>query len=198
MLVLNLCQQYCPHLIPYNVGNKLGDGADGEVFDIIGAPEQVIKFCVLYEYSSYVEEVYEKTSQVLHTLMSENTGVYARVYEYGKLGVYSRFVWGNQQQRFILYYYVMEKLQKISEDERRVFHTLVSHEDQNKQKDFTLEKSKKILAGLARSLDFDAERVTFFCENFRKSSVHHLDIHPRNIMKDSIGNFKLIDFDRTQ
>lgn len=199
MLVLKLLQKNCPERIPYSVGAKLGDGADGEVFNIADQPDKVVKFCVLYETGSIkLETKYKSISNVLSYLVDNPSPVYARVYVHDFMGSYTRTVWGNKQQRYFLYYYATEKLEKISEDEYRVFNSLVSHEDRKKKKDFTPQKVKEMLAGLSRGLDFDAERVTFFHDNLRKSSVIHLDVHPRNIMKDSIGNFKLVDFDRTQ
>jgi thiamine kinase-like enzyme len=90
----------------------------------------------------------------------------------------------------------MEKLNKISEDEKKVFHSIMSHEDQNLHKNFSMSKIKNMLQGLSMGLDFDASKIIIFCENLRSTVIHHNDIHPRNIMKDNFGNFKLIDFDR--
>jgi serine/threonine protein kinase len=199
MLVLKLCQQLCPERIPVTVGARLGDGADGEVFEIIGRPDRVIKFCVLYETgSTKLENTYKYTTRVLDHLITDPSPVFAHVYVHTLMGQYTRTVWGNKKQRYLLYYYMMEKLQKITEDERRVFDSIVSHEDRGKKKNFSPKRIKEMLSGMALGLDFDAEKVTFFCESFKKSPVAHLDIHPRNIMKDAAGNFKLIDFDRAE
>jgi len=199
MLVLKLCQQLCPERIPVTVGARLGDGADGEVFDIIGRSDRVIKFCVLYETGSIkLENTFKYITNVLSHLISEPSPVYARVYTHTLMGQYSRVAWGNKKQRYLLYYYIMEKLEKISEDERKVFDSIISHEDRGKKKNFSPERIKEMLSGMALGLDFDTKKVTFFCENFKKSPVAHLDIHPRNIMKDAAGNFKLIDFDRAE
>jgi thiamine kinase-like enzyme len=199
MLVLKLCQQLCPERIPCTVGAKLGDGADGEVFDIVGRSDRVIKFGVLYETGSIkLENSYKYIENVLTHLSSNSSPVFARVYTSALMGTYSRDAWKNTKQRYVLYYYIMEKLNKITDDESKVFDSLVSHEDRGKKKNFTPDKVKEMLKGLRKGLDFDAERVTFFYDNFKKSTVAHLDIHPRNIMKDAAGNFKLIDFDRAE
>lgn len=199
MLVLKLCQQLCPERIPVTVGARLGDGADGEVFEIVGRSDKVIKFCVLYETGSTpLENTFKYISNVLEHLIVQPSPVFARVYTHTLMGQYSRVAWGNTKQRYLLYYYIMEKLQKISDDERKVFDSIVSHEDRGKKKNFSPDRIKEMLSGMALGLDFDAEKVTFFCENFKKSPVAHLDIHPRNIMKDAAGNFKLIDFDRAE
>lgn len=200
MLVLKLCQQLCPDKIPVITSTKLGDGADGEVFEIKDDPDKVIKFCVLYQTGSIkIQNTYKLTCEVLDCLIANPAPTYAHVYSHAHMGDFSRpIAWGKKTQPYILYYYTMEKLYKISEDERKVFHSIVSHEDRGIKKNFTATKIKEMISGMSASLDFDAERVTFFCENFKNTSVSHLDVHVRNIMKDSVGNFKLIDFDRAQ
>jgi serine/threonine protein kinase len=199
MLVLKLCQQFCPDKIVHSIGNRLGDGADGEVFDITDELDKVIKFCVLYETGSVkLLNTYKYISKSLNYLMLNNDPAYARVYAHEYMGQYVRDAWQNKKQKYILYYYVMEKLQQISDDERKVFDSLVSHEDRGKKKNYTPDKVKEILLGLNRGLDFNFERVIFFYDSLKKSKIKHLDMHPRNIMKDANGNFKLIDFDRTQ
>jgi len=55
-----------------------------------------------------------------------------------------------------------------------------------------------MLQGMSRGLDFDAEKVTLFCNNIRTAPVSHLDIHVRNIMKNDTGDYKLIDLDRIE
>lgn len=199
MLVLKLCEQLCPDKIPCVTNRKLGDGADGEVFDIINDPNKVVKFCVLYQSSAEHPLVtYKQVTQVLDYLIATPLPTYARVYSHGYMGEFNRAVWENQQQTYLIYYYLMEKLHKISDDESKVFHSLISHEDRGIKKNFSSLKIKEMLQGMSRGLDFDVERVTFFLDNFKNSRMAHLDIHVRNIMKDSNGNFKLVDFDRAQ
>jgi len=199
MLVLSLCQRLCPDKIPVMPTTKLGDGADGEVFEIKDQPDKVIKFCVLYEHNNInLEKHYKNISKSLDYLIHNPSDTYAKVYSYQPMGEYSRIAWGNVSQKYILYYYVMEKLFKISEDERKIFHSIVSHEDQRKKKNFSSSKVREMLAGMKTALDFDEERVIFFYENFRDGPLSHLDVHVRNIMKDSSGKFKLIDFDRLE
>jgi hypothetical protein len=143
---------------------------------------------------------YQQIQKVLDHLMLTHPDAYARVYEHGYLGTYSRKAehWRSGKQNFIIYYYIMEKLRKISEDETKVFHTILSHEDRGIDKNFSLEKIGEMLEGMARGLDFDAEKVTLFCNNIKRAPLSHLDIHVRNIMKDDVGDFKLIDLDRIE
>lgn len=197
MLVLPLCQKDCPDKIPSNLSDKLGDGADGEIFALHGE-DKVIKLSVLFDYEdkSLVSE-FSRIEAAINCLKYEPTPTYARVYSFDKLIQSSRKLCNNKIQDYILYSYVMEKCFPLSEDERKVFHSIICHEDLGIKKDYTKQTVKKMLAGMSRGLDFDIEKVIFFYENFKKSPVQHLDLHVRNIMKDKSGNFKLIDFDRT-
>lgn len=200
MLVLNLCKQYCVDKIPAQPGERLDDGADGEVFVIADEPTRVIKFSVIYdrEEDSPREIYFNQVVPILDYVMQQKSALCVKVYEFGFLGEFWRKLvnWRTGTQNFILHYCIMERLHKLSEDEKKVFHSLVSHEDNRIEKDLSPDKIKNICQGLARGLDFDVEKVILFCDQLRESSLSHLDIHPRNIMKDVNGSFKLIDFDR--
>lgn len=197
MLVFNFCQKFCPEKLDFELSNRLGEGADGEVFELKGITDKVIKFSVLYE-SSDEDNKYEQICRTLDFLKIHKPDSYARVYEHKMLGKYTPpFIGSNQVQKRTLYYYVMEKLLKISEDEKRVFHSILSHEDKNLNKNYSINKIKKMLTGMSMGLDFDEKKVILFVESLKTSKVCHNDLHNRNIMKDFNGNFKLIDFDRS-
>lgn len=196
MKVLSLCQQLCPEKIVYATTDRIGYGVDGEVFSIEGSSDQVIKYCCLYDIPGIkLSLAFNQIQDVLSHLCESPARIYARVYSYSKLGCFERINVGVEE--FILYYYVMEKLYPLSEDECRVFHTIVSHEDRGIIKDYSREKQQNLIRGMGTALDFDSERVMFFCDNLKKSTVQHLDLHERNIMKDCYGNFKLVDLDRS-
>jgi len=195
MMVLSLCREFCPGKIPPKLGSRLGDGSDGEVFDMVDDPSKVIKLCVLYALGNDVNECYLQTiNPILTSLSSKPVDVFARMYVHEYLGTFSN----RYNQEFVLYYYTMEKLENISDDEKKVFHTIISHEDRGIIKNFSIKEVQEILQGLSLGLDFDEKNVIFFYENLKRSYVNHNDIHERNIMKDKMGNFRLIDFDRTQ
>lgn len=197
MFVLSLCRQLCPDRIPVTVGERLGDGSDGEVFTIPNDPDKVIKFSIIYQKMTRIK--YSNVRKTLEFLSSNPLPHYARLYQYEYLGEFTRkteYMAGGKQN-MDLYYYIMERCYKLSEDEKKVFHTILSHEDREIVKDYSPEKVAEMLQGLGRGLDFDAEKITMFCDNIRNSPVSHQDIHPRNIMKDKVGSFKLIDFDRS-
>lgn len=201
MFVLSLCRQFCPDWIPSNLGERLGEGADGEVFSLKDDSKKVLKLGIIYEHhDGELFQIYNQVDKVLDYMIAVRPGAYARVYEHGYLGLFSREMpyWRKGVQKFVIYYYTMERLQKISEDESKVFHSILSHEDRGIEKNFSPDKVAKMLQGLSRGLDFDAEKVTLFCDNINKAAASHLDVHPRNIMKDEANNFKLIDLDRIE
>jgi serine/threonine protein kinase len=202
MILLSLCQNLCPTQIPVVPGTKLGDGSDGEVFEIEDDPYKVIKFCIFYDNFDCDAAIHYAvhTKPNLNYLIGNPSSIYARVYAHEHMGSFSRDFMSSTsgKQSFVLYYYIMEKLNKISEDEKKVFHSILSHEDRGIDKNFPVEKVTEMLQGLSRGLDFDSKRVIFFYEQLISGPIIHMDLHPRNIMKDAEGNFKLIDFDRIQ
>jgi serine/threonine protein kinase len=200
MFVHSLCRQLCPDKLPVQPAERLGDGADGEVLSIKDQPNRVIKLGIIYEHPSRELKVYEQIQKVLDYAMTTQPPAFVRVYEHGYLGTYNRKVveWRKDVQEFLMYYYIMERLDKTTEDEKRVFHSIVSHEDRGITKNYSPEKISEMLQGMSRGLDFDAEKVILFCNNLRHAHVLHQDIHVRNIMKNANGDFKLVDFDRAK
>ena len=195
MQVLKLIKQNnC--LFDYRLGQELGDGSDGQCFDLLDHPNKVIKLGVAYQYDDNLLETVSIIENVCKQLILKPSPVYGNVFDFQVLGQYSRNQFDGSTQSYILYYYLMEKLLPISMDERKVFHSILSHEDSNKRKDFSLSKCKTMLQGLAKGLDFDQDKVLDFYIGILNSPVIQRDIHVRNIMKNHCGNFKLIDLDR--
>lgn len=174
--------------IPFSLGKELGQGADGQCFEVQDNPKIVIKISAIYNDSIR----YNITKKIIKYMIYNQPYLYAQVYSYKHLG---EFLLPNNDT-YILYYYVMKKLNKISEDESKVFHTLISHEDKNIIKNYSPAQLNKILLGLQRGLDFDPRVVTLFYNKLQNSRIVHNDLHVRNVMKDETGNFRLIDFDR--
>lgn len=204
MLVLSLCRDVCPELIPDNIGEFLGSGSDGQAFELTDDPEKAIKISALFCYLD--EDLKDKFNHIqitLDYLKNNKLDTCAKVYEFHNLGMYSQINWINrwsigEHQEYILYYYIVEKCFKLSEDEEKVFHTIISHEDLGIEKNYSQAQLNKILAGLSVGLDFDAEKVKLFYNNLKCSPLKHLDLHPRNVMKDKLGYFKLVDFDHSR
>lgn len=192
MDALKIYKKYCGNDLPYELGNRLGFGIDGTVYSISNS-NKVIKISILYNNGNLMLS-YNEIKKVLDYLIESRPSVCAGVYEYGFDSIEcSDEYW---QRPFIGYYYVMEKLDEISDDESKVFHSILSHEDSNIIKNYSNFKIKKILNGLSSGLDFDKKKITLFCESLKRETFIHSDIHSRNIMKDGGGYFKLIDFDR--
>lgn len=181
-------------------GERLGDGADGETFVVADDPTKVLKLSVIYDrFEDSPKEIYfNQIAPVLDYVMLQRPPMCVTVYEHGYLGEYSRKMahWRKGVQNFVIHYCIMERLSPLSDDEKRALHSLVSHEDRKIEKDLAPKKIKEIVGGLARGLDFDQEKVILFCDQLREAFLSHSDIHPRNIMKDDKGYFKLVDFDR--
>ena len=212
MMALKMLRKHnCP--LNFSLGNEIGHGgADGEVFEIKNDPNKVIKLSVIYEWD--VEQLpspiyipadikirYDNISKVLDYLISHPEPTYVRIYARQYLGEYTRsIVWEDKtrDQKLILHYYIMEKLNKLSDDEYKVFHSILSHENRGINKNFTIKKIREMLEGMSHGLDFNVDKVIFFMENFRKSPIIYNDLHPRNIAKNSIGDFLLIDLDRSK
>ena len=189
MQVLQLLQK---NNIDLNLGKELGSGlADGQVFQLDN--DRVIKLSILYE----IEDInlqYERIEEVLQYLIDFVPSAYARVHSYKKI-----FSGKKEEQRFIIYQYVMDRYVKITDDEEKVFHTILSHEDRNLKKNYSIKEIENICSMLNIGLEFDIDRALYFCNSIIENKIiQHNDIHQRNIMKDNNGNFVLIDFDRAK
>lgn len=156
--------------------NKLGAGVDGCVYEFVD--NKVIKF----SQSDNIPYIFS----ILKSLTIDNN-LYVKVHDYNLLTE----VKGS-------YYYIMDKLNPISEDEKKVFHSIISHEDRGIIKNISEGKIKKILDGLSLGLDFDKEKIILFCRAIRASNLFQRDCHERNIMKDNNGYFRFIDLERIE
>lgn len=192
MYSLSVYRKYLPDQLPVRPGERLGEGNNGEVLSIEGDSSKVLKLSMLLTKEGD-QSKYRPIKNGLDYMVAMCPPAYVRVYEHGYLGECP--IGPSPCLRYIFYYYIMEKLHKTSEDERKLFHSILSHEDRGLKKRFSLEKIRKMLGGMAKGLDFDAEKVMLFCENIRAAPVIHEDTHGRNIMKNDNGNFRLIDLD---
>ena len=179
----------------FSIKDKIGEGADGDCYTLTDNPEQVVKFSVYYCWNN------EDTNQVIadrlagYKQISDNPHLFAKLYDYGFVGKGTRSTVIGPQE-YIIFYCLMEKLESLSEDEKKVFHSILSHEDNNLKKNYSLDKVKKMLQGLSMGLTFNDSRVINFVTKVKQMNVGYTDIHPRNIMKDNFGDYKFIDFDR--
>lgn len=182
---------------PLLLADKLGDGRDGEVF-VLKYLSTVVKFSVLFDLEF-------NGAESLFTRYTEIAKVFRFLDDHPQSHIVS--LYGNEdlyegtrstvdgEQHYLIYYTVMDRLNKLSEDEKKVFHSILSHEDADVKKLFGRERLQEILDGLATGLEFDREKVESFYYAVISGPLYHNDIHPRNIMKDDDGNFKLVDLD---
>lgn len=199
MLILKLLDINSIRDIPVTITDKLGDGSDGEVFSIKEDINKVIKLSILFDFDlEDLNKRFESISEIFNYLIINTFPYFAKVYEQSYLCQWEAKLADGSYRKYICYYSIMEKLQKISEDEKKVFHSIICHEDREIKKDYTVENIKEMLHGMSFGLDFDDERIISFIKKLRTSPIEHLDIHVRNIMKDSRGNFKMIDFERVK
>lgn len=195
MQTLRLVQQH-NLTIPYQLGEELGHGADGQVFEVLDDPTKVIKICGIFQLPNHdLEQEYRQRSNVMHHMICDPSPIHACVYEHVKLGEFER-TFDHHPQHYILHYTVMERLAELSEDEKKVFHSILSHEDRGLIKNFPLTKLQSILQGLGMGLDFSENKVMVFLKELKMSKVRHLDLHERNVMRNADGDYRLIDFDR--
>ena len=191
MNVLTLIQKHNEE-VPVILGEQIGQGADGQVFIIKNEPNKVIKLSVIYgESEGDVKNAYRKAARTFSWMHENNSNAFVRVDGYGFLGSYA-----TATKYYAIHYHMMERLFTISSDEEKVFHSILSHEDANKIKNYSGEQVEEMLDGMKKGLDFDVSAVKFFVENLKNSPIVQSDLHPRNIMKDKAGQFKIIDCDR--
>ena len=196
MLVRKLCQQYCPDRLPANLGERLGDGADGEVFSLIDQPDRVIKLGVILQRTSLSpEDAYRDMEKVLSVLVEKQPDAFVRVYQYGELYQGNR-PYDNGRQNFLLYYYTMDKLRELTNEERALFAAILEHPDRIISRNS--DALERFLQEWRGGLDIDHRRVILLFEQYHAALIEHLDLHQRNIMKDAAGDYKLIDLERTE
>ena len=177
------------------LGKEVGYGADGQVFEYLPDLNKVIKISILFDdYRSCLKDNYDKVISNISYIRDNCPKLFCKVYECDYLESGDRCT-VNGRQDYILYYYVLDKLNKIYDDEKRVFYSLLSGED---FEEHTEREVNSILSGMKYGLQFDYDKVLSFYKEVRSSVIKHDDLHVRNIMKDNSGNFKLIDFDRME
>jgi len=189
------CITWAKDNLNFIIESELGSGADGIVYSITS--DKVIKFSVLYDYDNNIDFVLQRIYNVFNSLLINNYNIFAIIYKHGLILKSVRKTL-NGEQNYAIHYYIMEKLNKLSEDEKKVFHSILSHEDRGIEKRFSDKSLKKILRGLRTGLDFDEEKIIIFYRQVWNCPLKQTDVHARNIMKDNKGNFKFIDLDRVE
>lgn len=190
MNVLELLQDSDCHFDSSILGKRLGDGADGEVFELISDSKKVIKFSIIYDlgYESNLVTKYNEIKKKLSFVKENGTRCQhlCSIYNFGLLLHKSRKTSCGAQE-FLIHFYEMEKLIKCSDEEEKVFYTIISN---------AYRSIEDFLDSLSKWIDFDRQKVLTFVNANSNSVILHNDIHLSNIMKNENGDFKLIDLDR--
>jgi hypothetical protein len=180
MTLLEYCKSFVQdHFIEQALiqNNCIGKGYEGEVYALPDNKVLKISFTV-----------FPIKTQVYEYLIKNPANHYASVFYFKYMGVF------NEHH---LYLSVLERLNPLSEDEKKVFHSIMCHEDRNAKKNFSIKKVSQMLDSLSKALDFPKEEVMLFYKRVTQDNIiHQNDIHVRNIMKSS-KNYKLVDFDRS-
>lgn len=178
---------------PVQLGAKLGCGQDGIVYEISNSKDRVGKLSIQLLTSKDIipYEAWKQTLDNLALVQQINPSHIVKIYWFDQILTHEY-----KTLPYSIYWTEMERLFPLSEDEKKVCHTVLSHEDAQKPKNYTQDQLNKVLAELSIGLDYDIDRMTAFCLAIKNSFIKHNDIHPRNIMKDKDGNFKLIDLNR--
>ena len=189
------------HTYNHQIINKIGKeynsgGADGQIFNHINDDNKVIKLSILFKCGEQnLYSIFKLINESLSFIENNKPFTCVRVYEHKFLERGERFI-NNSYQDYIVYYYIMEKLNQITDEEYKLFYSILSHEDRGIIKNYSDSILIKTLTDLNISFDFNFDKVLFFYKNLKNSKIVHNDLHPRNIMKDKQDNFRLIDFDR--
>jgi serine/threonine protein kinase len=192
MFVLSAYRKYLSGCLPYQPGERLGEGAEGEVLSIVGDDTRVLKLTMMLANPGHSDNDYryQKMRDGLDYFVGQHPAGYVRVYEHGHLG--SCPLVGPPAMQYIFHYTVMEKLGNISDDEFEVFRGILEDDYDGLSPKIV---EAKVAEMRSAGLDFEPKGVTLFADNIRAASVIHEDLHPHNIMKDIHGDFKLIDLD---
>jgi hypothetical protein len=168
--------------LPFVITSLVDAGRCGNIYAIKNDLNRVVKITKIHNNN------FENFTSILNFLTKNKSGLYAKIFEHGLLEVVDNYV---------LYYYIMEKYNYISDDEYKVFDSILSHRDFNVKKKFSMQELDEVLLGLSKGLDFDLKKVKCFYNLIELHPILHKDLHSRNIMKDN-EDFVLIDLDFLQ
>jgi thiamine kinase-like enzyme len=134
---------------------------------------------------------YENVRKVLALQARHDYIHYVKVFEHELLHSGQRIIHSNVKQNFILYSAIMEKLMPLSHDEDKLFKTICDAVEAGKSGAHI----KKLISEQNNWLNFNLNRCQIFLDQIERSVIIHRDFQRQNVMKDALGNFKLIDFD---
>lgn len=200
MLMRKLFDRY--GISPYLLGKSVGDGSDGECFEIIDQPNKIAKLGITFcNGPSKLSKSHGAFTNAIEAVIEKQPHAFVRVYEYRYLGGYMRKMpdWEDGQQRFVLYAYLMDKLFPVDGADKPLLYGVLDWLENESGKPFDCKKISSAIDGeksVAIMTDESIARVNRFANGISSAPIIHQDLHIRNIMKDNLGEFNLIDLDR--
>lgn len=181
---------------PFPTTHQLGYGADGQVFAMPNQNDRVWKLSLVHkETKAACQEEVKRTIQNYEWIMSNEHPNIAKVYDVDYIASGERDT-GYYLRHFAMFYSIIEKLEDFTVDEFKVISSLLQAEYASLT---SLRNFPTVLNELRTFLTFDYDKVMEFQQFLLDCPIRHNDLGiSMNVMKDSHGNFKLIDFDRIE
>lgn len=174
------------------LGKKLGSGTQGSVFTVSNNPDKVFKLSYLKPLVRFdVKETINKRmvhyALVMNFLSQNKVSCFPKIYKYGINKI-------QDEGGSIVSWSLQEKLFHLSKQERMALDYLSYFF--NKRCD--IDEFYNIFNEKISKIDLpnsSKDEILNCYKYYYESPIEHNDIHYLNFMKDSFGNFKLIDFD---
>ncbi len=179
---------------PFDTAHQLGRGADGQVFSLPNQPDRVWKLSIVHEVSeSLCQLELKKNIRNYEWIRDYEHPNITKVFDVQYIGSGTRETY--YLNYFAAFYSVMERLVDLSNDDFKVISTLLQYEYTGPE---SLKKFPDVVWELNSFLNFDTDKVMEFHQFLTDCPIRHKDLGLSNVMKDTKGNFKLIDFDRIE
>lgn len=174
-----------------NLKEMIGYGVDGDAYSL-NSSDKILKISFLYDYGFDIERVYNNLKSNIQSVIELKPKCFVNTHSFKQLeSGYRKFLINDTftDQKYYIFCYEMDCCTKLTEDEKRVFHSILLNKNSFKENYISL------LNGMNDFLDFNIENVINFVNEVQQSSIKHIDISTCNIMKFN-DEFKLIDLDR--
>lgn len=188
----NHLQDDCLTYLPFRVGQRLGGGIHGTVFDLPDEHNTVVKIANIYSdvYDDYSAK-FQRISKTYQFIIDNTNDALVKVFDFGQL--YEGLIKSSYSTKTgIIYYAKMEKLLPILEIEQKVFKTIC---DVYNGLISINRPIKDLIYELKEWFSLDEVKIFEFYDNLHSLQIEHRDVEVRNIMKNSVGQYKLVDFD---
>ncbi len=210
----------CPDQLKQKVGDFIGAGWYGEVYELAIDSEKVIKFSVSKDETQALREIDD-----IKYLESMDSPAVPKVYDYGILCDvdYHPKPSGVKQENIkhgVAYYYVMERLytmdrgevgivKQILEDLFQIWDRKDTRESEIKQRQYIFRNLQELRREAKKrnqeeeSDEYDEwnvdgglfKKILELFEYLKSKKIFHHDAHEDNIMQNADGDIKLIDLE---